>query len=75
MDEVLTLEQIKQKCPDQWCLVECVEVNEDWEILRGRILAHSPDRDEIYGKLATTNGGTIAVEYTGEIPEDWAVML
>lgn len=75
MDEILTLEQIKEKCPDEWCLVECVEVSEDWEIIRGKVLAHSPDRDVIYGQLATTKANHVAVEYTGEIPDDWAIML
>jgi len=75
MPEVITYQQMKEQYPDQWLLVSCVETDEDMNVVRGEVLAHSTSRDEIYAKLLKLTGKHVAIEYTGDIPEDPAVMF
>jgi hypothetical protein len=66
---------MKERYPDQWLLVACVESDDNLNLIRGEVLAHSANRDEIYRQLLDVRGKDLAVEYTGDIPEDLAVML
>lgn len=72
---VLTLEEIQSQYPREWVLIVCPELDEDLNVIRGQVLAHSTDRDEIYSKLPLRKGKPVAIEYTGPIPDDLAVML
>lgn len=56
-------------------LISYEELDEDLNVLRGEVLAHSVHRDEIYQRLLSPKEKRTAVEYLGEIPEDWAVVL
>jgi hypothetical protein len=75
MPEQLTIQQMREQYPDQWLLLASVETDAELNVLRGEVLAHSPSRDDIYGQLLVTKGERLAIEYTGDIPEDLAVML
>ncbi len=48
--EVLTIEEIKTRFDEEWVLVGDPETNEYQEVTAGRVLWHSPDRDEVYRK-------------------------
>jgi len=39
------------------------------------VLAHSKDKDEIYQKLLQIRPKEFSIEYTGEVPEDLAVVM
>ena len=56
-------------------MIAYTELDEEMRVIQGEVLAHSPDRDEIYRHLLTVKGQQVAVEYIGEIPEDLAVVL
>jgi len=71
----MNLEAIKEKHLGEWVLIAYTELDDDMRIIKGEVLAHSPDRDEIYRKLLSIRGRRVAVEYMGEIPEDLAVVL
>lgn len=75
MEDIITFQQMKERYPDQWLLVACVEMDDQMNVVRGEVLAHSGDRDEIYRRLLDAKGKDMAIEYTGDIPEDLAVML
>lgn len=75
MAESITFQQMKEQYPDQWLLVTTVETDDDMNLVRGEVLAHSVNRDEIYRRLLDVTGKNVAIEYTGDIPEDLAVML
>jgi ParB-like chromosome segregation protein Spo0J len=75
MAEVLTLEEMKQRYNGEWLLIFCTEVDDAWNLIRGEVLAHSLDRDEVEKALATTTAKVTTIEYVGDIPEDWAVMF
>ena len=47
MEEILTIEEINARFKDEWVLLEDPETDEQLRILRGKLLYHSKDRDEL----------------------------
>jgi hypothetical protein len=68
-------EDIKKIFEDEWVLIKVDKVNEDFSLLEGEVLANSKDKDEVYRKLLEMKPKEFMIEYTGEIPEDLAVVL
>ena len=68
MEETATIEEIEKKYKDEWVLIEVLEENEFEEPTKGRLIAHSKSRDEIYDLLKDKTGD-ISVFFTGEIPK------
>jgi hypothetical protein len=62
----MTLEQIRQQYPDQWVLIEFAALDDELRVTDGKVLAHSPSREEIEKELMVLRNEKIAVEYTGE---------
>ncbi len=73
--KILSLEEIFSLYPDEWVLIVNPELDEELNVIRGEVLAHATERDEIYSKLSLRNGKSVAIEYTGSIPNNIAVML
>ncbi len=73
--KILTFEEIQKQYNGQWVLIADVEVNETYQVIRGEVLAHSSDRDDIYKALNLAEGKSVTLEYMGTPSEDWAVML
>ncbi len=74
--QVMTIEEIRQTYPNQWVIIADTESDEDFNIIKGQVLAHSPERAQIDQALMDyTQMPSLAIEYTGSIPEDYAVML
>jgi len=71
----MTLEEIKQKYPSEWVLIEFTELDEELKVVEGGVVAHSPNKEEIYKKLLELTNEKIAIEFTGEMPEEPAYML
>ncbi|MDI6793257.1 MAG: hypothetical protein QME81_10380 [bacterium] len=68
-------EEMIRKYEDEWILIECKEVDENFEVVEGEVLYYSKDKNEIYEKLLELRPKNCAIEYTGKVPEDLAVML
>jgi hypothetical protein len=66
---------IKKNFRNQWVLIEVKHVDESFNVLEGEVLAHSKDKDEIYQKLLKIKPKEFSIEYTGEVPEDLAVVM
>ena len=66
---------IKKSFRDQWVLIEVEKVDESFNILEGEVLAHSKDKDEVYQKLLKIKPKEFSIEYTGEVPEDLAIVM
>ncbi|NET57100.1 MAG: hypothetical protein F6K47_13315 [Symploca sp. SIO2E6] len=74
--EILTIEEIRSRYPCEWVLIADTESDDQWNPIRGEVLAHSPERDEIDQALIKLEKvQSIVIEYTGLIPEDYAVLL
>jgi len=75
IDKIMSLEEIIHLYPSEWVLIAYTELDEDLNVIRGEVLAHSPERDLLYNNALSRKGKSVAIEYTGPIPEDLAAML
>ena len=75
MDNIMTVEEMRAQFESEWVLVENPQTNDALEVLKGKILHHSKDRDEVYRKAVTLRPKRSAIVYTGEIPEDMEIAL
>ncbi len=75
MNDVLTIAQIEAQFGSEWVLVEEPETNQALEVQRGRVRWHSKDREEVYRKAVELRPKRFAVLYTGQMPEDTAIVL
>lgn len=75
MNEVLTIDEIKSRFDAEWILVEDPELSEKLEVMGGKVLYHSADRDEVYRKATELRPKHSAYLYTGRMPENTVIML
>jgi hypothetical protein len=75
MDNILTVAQIEAQFESEWVLVEDPQTNDALEVQRGRVRWHSKDRDEVYRKAVELRPKRFAMLYTGEMPDDTAIVL
>jgi hypothetical protein len=71
----MTWEEIRKRYAREWVLIEYQQLDERLNVVEGDVVAHSPEKEEIYRHLLQTKGKNITVEYTGEFPQDLAVMF
>lgn len=75
MSEIVTLAEIKDRFESEWVLLENPETDESLKVIKGRVLWHSKDRDEVYRKARKLRPKHTAILYTGTQPEEMAVVL
>jgi hypothetical protein len=75
MDEVLTLQEIEAQYAPDWVLIAEPEIDDQLEVVRGKVVFHSPDHDSIYQKATELKLDRIAVRYLGEYPEHMVLGL
>jgi hypothetical protein len=75
MNDVLTIAEIEARFPSEWVLVGDPKTNEALEVLSGKVLCHSKDREEVYQKGIELKPKRSAVLYTGPVPEDGELVL
>ena len=74
-NEPMTVEDIRSQFDSEWILLEEPQRNKASEVLGGKVIFHSKDRDEVYRQLVARKPKRSAILYTGEIPEGTAVVL
>jgi hypothetical protein len=67
--------EIVERFKDEWVLIDVKEVDENFNLKEGDVIAHSKDKEEIYKRLLELRPKKFSIEYTGKIPEDLAVVL
>ena len=75
MSGAVSLADITARYESEWVLVEDPQLNEQLEVLGGRVLYHSKDRDEVYQKAVELRPKHSAVLYTGTMPQGTAIVL
>jgi hypothetical protein len=75
MGEVLTTDEIHNRYRSEWVLLEDPVVTKDLHVLRGRVVFHSPDRDELDRKAIELKLRHSARLFTGTIDSDTAIVL
>ncbi len=68
-------ENIIKKYKDEWVLIEAIEVDDNFNLMSGEVIAHSKDKADIYERVVNIKGKKLYIEYTGKIPEEIAVVL
>ena len=75
MDQVLTIAQIHSKFSSEWVLVEAPRTDDALEVKSGRVRFHGKDRDEVYRHAVALRSERFAILYTGQMPEDTAIVV
>lgn len=75
MKDILSLNEIKDKFDSEWILVGDPETDDDLNVIKGVVLWHSKDRDEVYRKAREIRPKYSAFLYTGKIPKGEAIIL
>jgi hypothetical protein len=75
VNEVLTREEIEARFDREWVLVGDPELDKDLEVVRGKVLWHSKDRDEVYQKSIDLRPKRGAFLYIGPWPENMEYVL
>lgn len=63
------ISKLKRRYPKEWLLLTDVVADELTRPVKGKLVAHSKNRDEIYERLRHLRGST-CVEYAGKIPKN-----
>jgi hypothetical protein len=75
MNEVVTIEEIEARFPDEWVLIDEPQVDDLSRLKAGRVVFHSPHRDQVHRKAAELHLPFFAVRYLGYLPDDTALVL
>jgi hypothetical protein len=75
MNQILTIAEMEAQFTSEWLLVEDPQTNESLEVQTGKVICHSPDREEVYRKAVELRPKRFAVLYTGKMPQDAAIVL
>ena len=75
MGKVMELGDIYKKYKDEWLLIEYEQLDEDLNVTKGKVVAHSRDKNEILQQLVQIQGRNIAIEYAGTVPKSLAVLF
>lgn len=71
----MTWEEIRKQYAGEWVLIEYRQLDQQLNVVEGEVIAHSPNKEEIYKHLLQTKGKNIAIEYAGEFSQDLTVMF
>ena len=71
----MTIQEMESQFDGEWVLVEDPQTNESLEVVSGNVVHHSKDRDEVYRTAVALKPKRCAVLYTGQIPDNTAVVL
>lgn len=75
MSEIITFADMKLNYDGEWILISYTETDENLQVSKGKVLAHSPHKEDIYYALESIKDQPLAIEYMGEVSEDLAFIL
>jgi len=58
----MTIDEIRSEFASQWILIEDPETDDALEVLGGRVIYHSSDRDEVYRKAVALRPKTFEID-------------
>jgi hypothetical protein len=71
----MTIDDMQRRFDSEWILVSDPEVDEHFQVVRGKVVFHSKDRDEVYRQIVELRLKSSATLYTGRMPENTAIVL
>ena len=75
MDQEMTFQEIEAEFDSEWVLVGDPETDDHLNVIKGKVLCHSKDRDEVYRRMVEIRPKRSAMLFTGDFPENTAVVL
>jgi hypothetical protein len=69
------LDRELQQYTGEWVLIEFKRLDKDLNVVGGKVVAHSPNKDEMYKRQLELKGQNLAIEFVGQPPQDLAVMF
>lgn len=75
MSSLMSFTEIQLCHQGEWVLIAYTETDENLQVIKGKVLAHSPNKEEIYRAVENAGDRPLAIEYIGQIPEDIAFIL
>ena len=75
MNEVMSIADIEREFVSEWVLVAEPELGDASQVIAGKVLCHSKDRDEVYRKAIELKPKHFAFLYTGSLPLNTAIVL
>ena len=75
MGEILTREEMEKRFDGEWVLVGDPELDDMNEVVRGEVLCHSTERDEVYGAMRAVEAKHVATLCFAKIPKDTVIIL
>jgi hypothetical protein len=75
MSSILTMDEIKAKYAPDWVLIVEPETDDLKQVLAGRVVFHSPDRDAVYDKAIELQPPHCAFRFLGAWPKDTELLL
>jgi hypothetical protein len=75
VDDILSIEEIKAQFPSEWVLIGEPQIDDLTRLRAGRVVFHSPARDDVYRKAVEMRLPHFAVRYFGTLPENMALIL
>ena len=71
----MTFGEMGSSFDSEWVLVGDPETDEGFNVLRGKVLHHSKDRDEVYRKGLELGRKRMAILYLGRRPQGTAIAV
>lgn len=71
----MSLVEIEEAFAGEWVLVDEPQMDETLQLVKGKVLHHSKDRDEVYRKAVALRPKRSAILYTGRMPKETAIVL
>lgn len=75
MEQQMTVQEMEARFDGEWILVGEPETTETLELIKGVVLHHSKDRDEVYRRAVESRPKRYAVLFTGKMPANTAIVL
>ena len=74
-NEVLLVAEMEARFPSEWLLIEEPVSSDENGLESGRVVFHSPDRDEMYRTAISSKALDIAFYFTGRVPDGTTIVL
>ena len=74
-EQLITTIEIETQFTGEWILVGDPRTDENLQVIEGKVLHHSRDRDEVYRRAVALRPKRYAVLFTGEMPAETAIGL
>lgn len=75
METLMTWEEIEAGFSGEWVLIVDPETTPMLEILRGRVVFHGENKDELHKRMRELSPLHSAIIYVGDPPEDLEYLL